>query len=56
MASSPDDLSSNPRLAVFGSYSRQGAGLAALIMLISLDRVSAWVVMLIITREIAVSA
>ena len=29
---------------------------AALIMLISLDRVSAWIVMLIITREIAVSA
>jgi CDP-diacylglycerol--glycerol-3-phosphate 3-phosphatidyltransferase len=29
---------------------------AALIMLISLDRVPAWIVMLIITREIAVSA
>ena len=29
---------------------------AALIMLISLDRVSAWIVMLIITREIGVSA
>jgi CDP-diacylglycerol---glycerol-3-phosphate 3-phosphatidyltransferase len=29
---------------------------AALVMLISLDRVSAWIVMLIITREIAVSA
>jgi CDP-diacylglycerol---glycerol-3-phosphate 3-phosphatidyltransferase len=29
---------------------------AALVMLISLDRVSAWIVMLIITREIGVSA